>query len=125
MWNFFFFLDLCSHKRAYRYWAESVTSNRKDAFLAVEAKNFTYFRNGALNLSILATMGINCSLKYFFFHLSNRSLHKCKYNFTFYDFSTLKGNYYLQTNGVEPYSRGVAGLIYTEPDVSKPNDKST
>lgn len=70
----FFFLDLCSHKRAYHYWAESVTTNSKDAFLAVEAKNFTYFRNGALNLSILATMGINCSLKYIFVSSIDRTM---------------------------------------------------
>lgn len=61
---FEWFSDLCSHKRAYQYWAESVVSDNKDTFLAVAAKNFTYFRNGELNLSQIASMGLNCSLKY-------------------------------------------------------------
>lgn len=105
-------LDLCSHKRAYQYWAESVTSENKDTFLAVEAKNFTYFRNGALNLSLLATMGINCSLRYIFFFNLVIECGNNEINIKFY-FSTIKANYYLQTNKSPPYSRRVAGIIYT------------
>lgn len=58
-----FIPDLCSHKRSYILWAESVISDSADTFLAVEAKNFNDFKNGALNLALIATMGLNCTMK--------------------------------------------------------------
>jgi len=78
--------DLCSHKRAYLLWAESVLAKDDTTFLAVAAPSFDAFRRGLLNLANIALMGVNCSPK------------------------TPRGNYYLQTNGAAPYSRGVAGL---------------
>jgi len=80
--------DLCSHKRAYILWAESVTALDNTTFLSAAAANFESFRRGILNLSRIALMGIDCSL------------------------STERGNYYLQTNAVSPFSRGVTGLSH-------------
>uniref|UniRef100_A0A6B2EG45 Putative serine/threonine protein phosphatase 2a regulatory subunit a n=1 Tax=Phlebotomus kandelakii TaxID=1109342 RepID=A0A6B2EG45_9DIPT len=81
--------DLCSHRRSWRFWAESVTEKNQLSFQAVKCSSWDKFKAGDTDKSEpVAYMGIDCP-------------------------SGISGNYYLQTNGQPPYSRGSAGATYS------------
>jgi len=83
----FSFLDLCSHRRSWRFWAESLTAPPGTAFPAVKADDYVDFKRGLVNREQKALMGIECS-------------------------PDLSGHYYLQTNAELPFSRGINGTVY-------------
>lgn len=84
--------DLSSHRRSWWFWAESVKKEFPNNFYAVKAKNWSDFKNGKYedNAEQRAVMG-----------------HDCPTNIT--------GDYYLQTNGIPPYARDIAGITYVHP----------
>ncbi|XP_070502244.1 inactive pancreatic lipase-related protein 1 [Chironomus tepperi] len=80
--------DLCSHRRSWWFWAESVASVDTQKFPAVKCKSWDHFKDGKCDEDApVAYMGIDCPL-----HVS--------------------GDYFLQTNGDEPYCKGSAGTKY-------------
>ncbi|XP_018795054.1 PREDICTED: lipase member H-A isoform X1 [Bactrocera latifrons] len=84
--------DLSSHRRSWWFWAESVKKEFPCHFYAVKAKNWGDFKNGKYvdNEEQRVVMG-----------------HDCPTNIT--------GDYYLQTNGIQPYARDMAGITYVHP----------
>lgn len=82
-----FLPDLCSHQRSWQYYAESVSSKNKNTFLAVSARNWSRFRASDTNSTNVINMGLRCPLG-------------------------AHGDYFLQTNGEKPYSRGINGIRY-------------
>ncbi|CAD7079410.1 unnamed protein product [Hermetia illucens] len=82
--------DLCSHRRSWILYAESVIDEVPKKFLAVKAKSWDDFKKGRTEpLESYAVMGYNCP-------------------------TNLTGNYYLQTNEASPYARGEDGTKYTK-----------
>jgi len=79
--------DLCSHRRSWRFWAESLTAPPGTAFPAVKADDYTDFTRGRVDRSQIAMMGIECA-------------------------TNLSGHYYLQTNAQLPFARGINGTVY-------------
>ncbi|XP_049533428.1 serine/threonine-protein phosphatase PP2A 65 kDa regulatory subunit isoform X2 [Anopheles darlingi] len=80
--------DLCSHRRSWWFWAESVSERDVPCFHSVRCKSWDDFKDGKVDRSAqVVHMGIDCS-------------------------SEAKGDYYLQTNGSPPYSKGVTGSKY-------------
>lgn len=80
-------LDLCSHRRSWWFWADSVASSEKSAFHSAKAKSWDDFKKGRIDESSIVNMGIDCP-------------------------PTARGDYYLQTNGLRPFSKGIDGLRY-------------
>ncbi|GAB0095882.1 inactive pancreatic lipase-related protein 1 [Sergentomyia squamirostris] len=81
--------DLCSHRRSWRFWAESVTEKNTPSFQSVKCNTWDKFKAGAYDKDEpIVLMGIDCP-------------------------AGITGNYYLQTNGDQPYSKGPSGVIYT------------
>lgn len=92
-------LDLCGHRRSWRFWSESVLNPTARTFHSIKAKNWLNFKLGIVEKGKIANMGIDC------------------------DVNIRGGNYFLQTNSRKPFSRGMSGIkynnnlpIYTEPD---------
>lgn len=80
--------DLCSHRRSWWFWAESVASTDFPKFPAVKCKSWDHFKDGKCDEEApLAYMGIDCPMN-------------------------VSGDYFLQTNGDEPYCKGTAGTKY-------------
>lgn len=80
--------DLCSHRRSWWFWAESVAERGTQCFHSVRCKSWGDFKEGKVDRSAqVVHMGIDCS-------------------------SDAKGDYYLQTNGSPPYSKGVSGAKF-------------
>lgn len=80
--------DLCSHRRSWWFWAESVATKGDDSFPAIKCKSWDNFKTGACEQGAqLAYMGIDCPMD-------------------------ASGDYYLQTNGETPYNKGMAGIVY-------------
>lgn len=75
----------CSHLRTITFWAEMITGKRP--FHAVRSNSWRQFTEHKFNDKII--LGPKIRL-------------------------TARGNYYLQTNCVEPFSRGIPGVIYNE-----------
>ncbi|CAK9828823.1 Lipase member H-A [Anthophora retusa] len=73
--------DVCSHERSYRFYAESIGSN---AFIGVKCGSKFDVFSGLCNPNEIAVMGYGASSK-------------------------MRGNYYLKTNEVSPYARGLDG----------------
>jgi len=80
--------DLCSHRRSWRFWAESVTLPVINTFEAVPATSWSAFKRHKVDESKVVTMGLDCP-------------------------SNATDNYYLQTNGESPFAKGAAGIVYT------------
>ncbi|XP_052865814.1 phospholipase A1 VesT1.02 isoform X1 [Anopheles cruzii] len=80
--------DLCSHRRSWWFWAESVAESNVPSFHSVRCKSWDDFKDGKVDRAApIVHMGIDCSYE-------------------------AKGDYYLQTNGAPPYSKGVTGSKY-------------
>lgn len=80
--------DLCSHRRSWWFWAESVAEGPNPCFHSIRCKSWSDFKEGKVDRSgQIVHMGIDCS-------------------------PDAKGDYYLQTNGSPPYSKGVAGAKF-------------
>uniref|UniRef100_A0A1L8DJ03 Putative vitellogenin n=1 Tax=Nyssomyia neivai TaxID=330878 RepID=A0A1L8DJ03_9DIPT len=80
--------DLCSHRRSWRFWAESVTEKHRPSFQSVKCASWDKFKSGDYDKSQpVVHMGIDC-------------------------ISGISGNFYLQTNGEPPYSKGDSGCTY-------------
>lgn len=80
--------DLCSHRRSWFFWAESVSSKHEKSFPAIKCKSYDDFKNAKCEEgSPIAYMGIDCP-------------------------ADATGDYYLQTNGEPPYSKGTTGIAY-------------
>lgn len=80
--------DLCSHRRSWFFWAESVASKHEKSFPSIKCKNWDNFKEGRSEEEApLGYMGIDCPMD-------------------------VSGDYYLQTNGEVPYSRGLEGTVY-------------
>lgn len=88
-------VDLCSHQRSWRFWVESVENKNERSFQAVKCSSWKDFRLGKFDQNSVISMGIDCDMN-------------------------AKGNYYLQTNGETPYSRGAQGIVY---DPNRPHEK--
>lgn len=58
-----FCADLCSHRRSWRFWADSVANKDELSFPAVRAKNWSAFVNGRIEESPVVHMGIDCEAK--------------------------------------------------------------
>lgn len=53
--------DLCSHRRSWWFWADSVASfPEKSAFHAAKAKSWDDFKKGRIDESSIVNMGIDC-----------------------------------------------------------------
>lgn len=80
--------DLCSHRRSWFFWAESVANKEEKSFPALKCKSWDNFKEGKCDEDApIAYMGIDCPLD-------------------------VSGDYYLQTNGETPFSKGMAGISY-------------
>ncbi|KAG5684759.1 hypothetical protein PVAND_013973 [Polypedilum vanderplanki] len=80
--------DLCSHRRSWWFWAESVAAKDVKSFPAVKCKSWDHFKEGKYDEEApIAYMGIDCPMN-------------------------VCGDYYLQTNGDLPYSKGQSGITY-------------
>jgi len=91
-------IDLCSHRRSWRFWAESVKSKDHTTFQAVKADSWKQFKEGSYDSRApVVSMGLNCP-------------------------TDARGNYYLQTNGELPFSKGIAGTHYVKLD-KQPKDQ--
>lgn len=89
-------VDLCSHQRSWRFWAESVENKNEKSFPAIKCKSWKDFRTGKFDATKdLTYMGIDCPMN-------------------------ATGNCFLQTNAETPYSRGMQGIIY---DPNRPHEK--
>lgn len=53
-------LDLCSHRRSWWFWADSVASSEKSAFHSAKAKSWDDFKKGRIDESSIVNMGIDC-----------------------------------------------------------------
>ncbi|KAG4068164.1 hypothetical protein HA402_001589 [Bradysia odoriphaga] len=81
-------IDLCSHRRSWRFWAESVAAKDTPTFHSVKSKSWSDFKKHRVDESYIIQMGLNCPE------------------------NARPGDYYLQTNGDQPYSKGVSGITY-------------
>jgi Lipase len=82
--------DLCSHRRSWWLWAESVAKKHEVSFHAVKCKSWDNFKEGKVEEDApMGYMGIDCPMN-------------------------ISGDYYLQTNGNSPYSKGTLGTSYTQ-----------
>lgn len=91
--------DLCSHRRSWWLWAESVRNKDEKSFPAVKCKNWDQFKEGKIDEDApIAFMGIDCQIN-------------------------AEGNYYLQTNGEQPFSKGMSGTQYISRKPSKSRNK--
>lgn len=53
--------DLCSHRRSWWFWAESVASRKDKSFPAIKCKSYNDFKSGRCEEgSSIAYMGIDC-----------------------------------------------------------------
>jgi pimeloyl-ACP methyl ester carboxylesterase len=78
--------DRCSHRRAWRFWSESVLNKR--TFRAVRCKSWNDFKLDYCQYGITTYMGFDIPI------------------------ATLRGDYYLQTNPTESYARDNLGIRY-------------
>lgn len=53
-------VDLCSHRRSWWFWADSVMSADKSAFHAAKAKSWEDFKKNRIDESSIINMGIDC-----------------------------------------------------------------
>lgn len=72
------FSDLCSHRRSWWFWAESVRAPVNSAFHAVQAKSWDDFKKGRVDESTITHMGIDCSTRYVSSEVTNISLLLCR-----------------------------------------------
>jgi hypothetical protein len=80
--------DLCSHRRSWRFWAESVAFKDDKSFPSRKCKTWENFKEGRYEQSApIVNMGIDCQ-------------------------SDATGDYFLQTNGETPFSKGMVGAAY-------------
>lgn len=56
--------DLCSHRRSWRFWAESVAAKQTPTFHAVKSKNWSDFKKHRVDESYIIQMGLNCPETY-------------------------------------------------------------
>lgn len=54
------YADLCSHRRSWWFWADSVRSADKAAFHSAKAKSWEDFKKGRIDESTIVNMGIDC-----------------------------------------------------------------
>lgn len=57
---YLFITDLCSHRRSWWFWADSVCSHKNMAFHAARAKSWEDFKKGRIDESSVINMGIDC-----------------------------------------------------------------
>lgn len=115
--------DLCSHRRSWRFWAESVAAKETETFHSVKSKNWSDFKKHRVDESYIIQMGLNCPETYGMQSFGVCSLLKILFLFSY--FSARPGDYYLQTNGDQPYSKGVIGITYEKNEnVVFPNNDS-
>jgi len=84
--------DFCSHRRSWMYFAESVRHTNTKTFYSVPCSTWQDFvtQNCPENTTTTQTfMGIDTN-------------------------PNLTGDFFLQTNAQEPYSRGIYGIFYDE-----------
>lgn len=55
-----FYTDLCSHRRSWRFWADSVANPNELSFPAVKSNNWSAFKSGRAEKSLIVHMGIDC-----------------------------------------------------------------
>lgn len=80
--------DLCSHRRSWFFWAESVALKDEKSFPSIKCKSWDNFKEGRIEEGAeIAHMGIDCT-------------------------AAASGDYYLQTNGETPFSKGMAGTVF-------------
>lgn len=80
--------DLCSHRRSWWFWAESLENKDEKLFASIKCKSWDSFKEGRCEQGApIVHMGIDCAMD-------------------------ATGDYYLQTNGEAPYSKGMAGTAY-------------
>ncbi|XP_063698362.1 phospholipase A1 isoform X2 [Culicoides brevitarsis] len=80
--------DLCSHRRSWFFWAESV-KNKEPTFHSVKCDSWKQFKEGVYDEKVgVVQMGLNCRM------------------------DVPRGDYFLQTNGETPFSRGESGYKY-------------
>lgn len=81
------FTDLCSHRRSFIFFAESVKLPKQGTFEAVWARDWFAFIRHRTDDSNVVTMGIDCP-------------------------KHARGNYFLQTATTKPFSLGSSGTKY-------------
>lgn len=81
---------ICSHSRAWQYFAESTGSNH-DQFYARKCKSYEEFERKNCSFKEVSIVGLKINL-------------------------TIKGNFYLQTNSYYPFAKGIGGATYSEHD---------
>lgn len=80
--------DLCSHRFSWLLYAESVKNKQEKSFPAIKSKSWDQFKEGKIDEEApIAYMGIDCP-------------------------TNVRGDYFLQTNGEEPYSKGMNGISF-------------
>lgn len=86
------YLDWCAHRRSWIYYSESVRLADDKTFDSVQCDSWANFTSNSCYKTddqVEAFMGIDAD-------------------------PTLRGNYYLQTNAEEPFSRDEQGIIYEQ-----------
>lgn len=58
-----FVVDLCSHRRSWRFWADSVANPGHASFHSVRAKSWNDFKKGQTDPTVIVSMGIDCALE--------------------------------------------------------------
>ncbi len=56
--------DLCSHRRSWRFWAESVAGKDTPTFHSVKSKSWSDFKKHRVDESYIIQMGLNCPETY-------------------------------------------------------------
>jgi len=80
--------DLCSHRRSWYYWAESVAAKHEKSFPSIKCKSWDDFKAARCDQgSPIAYMGIDCQMD-------------------------VEGDYFLQTNCEADFDKGTDGTAY-------------
>lgn len=88
----YFHSDFCSHRRAWHFYAESVTRTESNAFQAIPCKAWTQFVHQKCKAG------------------------KTAFQMGFHAQAGSDGNFYLQTNSQPAFSRDALGVCYSSKD---------
>lgn len=61
--HYIYGIDLCSHRRSWWFWAESVAEKNTMSFHSIKAKSWDDFKKGRTDDSYIIRMGYDCPLK--------------------------------------------------------------
>lgn len=108
---------MCDHARSWVYFAESVAS-LEPKFFAVKCASFEDFKNFNCSEDLkLNNMGIDARKKYTVY----LEVYKAFTTYIFLKIFSSFGNYYLQTNSIPIFDRGILGARYSFDSMDRNN----